>query len=355
MKKLMAIFLAVLLLLATVAGCTSKDDGKKSENPPASEAVAAKPALKGKDIRKEQIKIAYIPNSTMGSVHEVSQMAADDVMIGYPNVNIVFFDAKYDSTTQIEIISECIAQQYDAIIMECTDAVAINSVIREAEEAGIVVITTNQGCTTLHSVYLSNDAYSAGWLVGQLMVEDLGGSGDVILLDCPAPLVPVVLHGKGFQDYIAEHPGIKLIDYANIDAFSQENAYAAMRDLLTKHDKIDAVYAMGDDMAIGVTQAIESAGRGGEGILVYGSEGVPQAIEAIRVGTLRATVWGDRYTMLYMAFNMALLYIDAGMNSVSLGYEETPSIITPFFPITQKNVESMVPYIRYSSLWPRSR
>jgi len=347
MKKFTAVLLAVLLLATVMAGCTS-DNGNSGD---AGTSGGGTEARTGKDINTETIKIAYIPNSTAGSVHEVSYMAARDINQRYPNVDIVFMDSGFNSTTQIQQVSECIAQKYDAILMEVTDAVALNPVIREAEEAGIVVITTNQTCTTVHSVWIETSAYYAGWEVGKLLVEDLGGNGNVILLDCPAPLVPVVLHGKGFQDYIADYPGITMIDYANIDAFSQENSFQAMRDLLTKHDNIDAVYAMGDDMAIGAIQAIEQAGRGGDGIFVYGSEGVVQAIEAIREGRMRATVWGDRYTMLYMSFNIALLYISQGINSVSLGLTETPQISMPFHPITQDNVEKMVPYIRYSALW----
>ncbi len=350
MKRLTAILLAAVFLVTFISGCGTT---KSTEDTTASDADATASslaALTGKDISTENVKIAYSPVSTIGSTTEVSQQAADDVMLKYDNVDIKFFDAGFDPTTQISIVSECIAQGYDAIIMECTDEVALNSVILEAEEAGIVVITTNQNCSCIHSAYLSNNSYDAGWVIGQLMMEDLGEKGDVILLDCPASNVASTLHGKGFQDYIADYPDITLIDYANIDGYSQENANTTMRDMLTKHDKIDAVYAMSDDMAIGVIQAIESVGRSEEGILVYGSEGMVNGIEAIRAGTMRGTAWGDRYTMIYMAFNMALLFVDAGINSVALGFTETPSVSTPFKAITQDNVEDMIPFMRYSAL-----
>ena len=182
------------------------------------------------------------------------------------------------------------------------------------------------------------------------MVEDIGTEGKVILLDCPAGMVAGTLHGKGFQDYIAQNSNLELIDYANIDGFSTENANTAMRDMLTKHDEIDAVYGMSDDIAIGAIQAIEAAGRSDEGILVYGSEGMPNAITAIREGTMKATAWSDRYSLLSLAFNIALLHIDAGINGATLGYEETPSVSLPFQPVTSDNVETMVPRIRYAAL-----
>ncbi len=343
MKKTLAIILALIMVIGCFAGCS----GAPAEAPGA-DAPAAK--LQGKDISTEPVKMAYIPVSTAGATTEIAQYAADDIMVKYPNVEITFFDAGYDPTQQASIVTQCIAQDYDAIIMECTDDVAMNPLVTEAEQAGVVVITTNMACSATHSAYLSNYSYDAGWLIGQLVVEDVGTEGKVILLDCPAGMVAGTLHGKGFQDYIEQNSNLELIDYANIDGFSTENANTAMRDMLTKHDEIDAVYGMSDDIAIGAIQAIESAGRSDEGILVYGSEGMPNAIEAIREGTLKATAWSDRYSLLSLAFNIALLHIDAGINGATLGYEETPSVSLPFQPVTSDNVESMIPMVRYAAL-----
>ncbi|MFR2345665.1 MAG: substrate-binding domain-containing protein, partial [Acutalibacteraceae bacterium] len=43
--------------------------------------------------------------------------------------------------------------------------------------------------------------------------------------------------------------------------FTREDGLADFADILTKHDKIDAVYSMDDETSIGVLQAIEEAGR----------------------------------------------------------------------------------------------
>jgi len=354
MKKTLALVLALVLALCclTACGSTTAAPAASGDAAPAAsgDAAPAAIALEGKDIATNDIKIAYVPVSTQGGTTEIAQKAADDVMAKYSNVAINFFDAGYDPTTQVTIISDCIAQGYDALILECTDEIAINPVVLEAEQKGIVVFTTNMNCSAVHSAYLNSNSYDLGWCIGEQMIADLGGKGDVILLDCPASMVASTLHGKGFQDCIEQNSEINIIDYANIDGFSTENANTTMRDMLTKYDKIDAVYAMADDMAIGVMQAIDAAGRSDEGILIYGSEGMPNAIEAIREGTIRATSWSDRYNLLYVSFNAALLYIDAGMNSVSLNFQETPAVSMPAKTITNDNVESMIPFLRYSAL-----
>ena len=65
---------------------------------------------------------------------------------------------------------------------------------------------------------------------------------------------------------------------------------------------------------------------------------------------MKATAWSDRYSLLSLAFNIALLHIDAGINGAALGYTETPSVSLPFQPVTSDNVESMVPRVRYAAL-----
>ena len=83
---------------------------------------------------------------------------------------------------------------------------------------------------------------------------------------------------------------------------AQEDAYNAMRDLLTKYDHIDGVYAPDDNYAFGIYQAIQEAGRLDEGILIWGTDITPGGIENIRNGVITGSTWADRYTALHQAF-----------------------------------------------------
>ena len=61
--------------------------------------------------------------------------------------------------------------------------------------------------------------------------------------------------------------------------------------LKSERDRIDAVYAHNDDMALGAIQAIDEAGlTPGEDILVISIDAVRAAFEAMIDGTLNATV-----------------------------------------------------------------
>ena len=341
MKKTIAIILTLLLLASCLAGC-GKDE-KKEES-----AGTKEISLTGKDVFKEKVLIAWIPMSTAGQVNTIVQQAADSIMETYDTVTINFFDAGFDPNTQSTLINECITQGYDAIIMECADSTAVGPVIAEAEKAGVVVITFNLGAEAVHTMHVKCDSYSGGWVSAEALIKQLGGSGNVLLLDVPAWQAVSTTFCKGFEDYMKGFPGMKLLEYINLPGNAQEDAYNAMRDLLTKYDDIDAVYAPDDNYGLGILQAIQEAGRTGDGIIVWGTDVQPGGIDAILAGDLAGSCWSDRYAAMYAAFTSAIYFAQSGINSNVLGYTSTPSVYCNFVAITQDNIRQLLPLTR----WP---
>lgn len=179
------------------------------------------------------------------------------------------------------------------------------------------------------------------------MTDLTGGKANIVLIDCPAGQVASTTFSKGFKDYIASYPDMVIIDYENCPSYSQEDAFTLMSDVLTKYDNIDAVYAISDDMAAGVIQAIEAAGR--KGILVWGAGCKPSGIDNIRAGKQAGTTWPDIYTTVTVSLNSALEYVIIGVNGYELGYTETPLIVNKMELVTADNIEKIVPYTR----WPK--
>jgi ABC-type sugar transport system substrate-binding protein len=345
-KKVVALFVVLVMVLTVMAGCGSGSGTDSSEK--TGDGPKASAPLAGKDINKDNLKIAYIPFSTAGYTNVLAEKASNDFREAYPNVEVNFFDAGYDPTTQISLLSECIAQKYDGIIMEVSDSVALSPTITEAEAAGIPVISLNMGTDTLHTLHLESNSYSSGWLGGEAIGNALGGKGNVVILDVPAQIKATALFGTGFEDYIAENTELKVLDAQPIDGFSQEEANTVMSNLLTKFDDIDAVYCAADTVAMGAIQAIDAAGRDKDGILIWGSAAYPSALDAIDAGKMFGTSWEDLYSVVKMALNMELYFIAAGINSVSAGYTATPSLYEPFVAVTKDNSDAIKPQTR----WP---
>ncbi len=343
MKKTIAIILALLLITACLAGCGSKTEETAADN--GGDTLS----LTGKDIFTEPVLIAWIPMSTAGQINTIVQQAADEIMATYGTVEINFFDCGFDPNTQITLVNECITQNYDAIVMECADSTALGPVVAEAEEAGVNIITVNLGCETVHTMHVKCDSYSGGWVSAEAMMQMLGGKGDILLLDVPAEQAVSTTFCKGFEDYVVENnPDANILEYVNLSGNAQEDAYNVMRDMLTKYDKIDAVYAPDDNYGLGILQAIQEAGREDEGIIVWGTDLQPGGIDAILAGDLDGSCWSDRYSGLYAAFTSALYFSEAGITANSLGYTQTPATYVRFLAVTPDNINELLPLTR----WP---
>jgi ABC-type sugar transport system substrate-binding protein len=78
--------------------------------------------------------------------------------------------------------------------------------------------------------------------------------------------------------------------------FDREKAMLAAEELLRTDPKISGFFAVNDQMALGVAQAVRAAGRRGE-VAVIGVDGIPQALAAVKRGALSATVAQYPYTI----------------------------------------------------------
>jgi len=332
MKKIIALVLASLVVLTFAAPAMADE-------------------LPGGKEVTDEFKLAFIPMSTAGQVTSICQLAADDIEKTYENCTVEFFDAGFDPNTQITLINECITQGYDCIVLECADSTAVGPVIQEAEQEGVVVITFNLNCDAVHTMFVKCDSYSGGWVSAEAMMGILEGKGNILLLDVPAAQAVSTTFCAAFEDYVDQNcPDAQVLEYINLPGNAQEDAYNAMRDLLTKYDEIDGVFCPDDNYALGVYQAIQEAGRGDEGIVIWGTDITPGGIEAIRSGKITGSCWADRYAALHEAFQFGVYCAQLGLNSVTAGYTKTPVVYADFVAITPDNIEDMVPMTRWDKV-----
>ena len=341
MKRILSVLICVLLLTFAFAGCADTTE----ETDTSTESAAS--TLTGTDIDTEEINLAFIPLSTAGITYSIYYMALCEGLSMYENVNFTVFDGQYDVTTQNNNIQECITQDYDAIICEILDTEASNSAILDAEAAGIPVITLNCGASAIHTMHIQGADYEMGVQGATYLAEACGNTGNVIILDCPAASVASSRMGTGAQEYFEGNTEMEIVDHQYIENWSTDNALTTMSDLLTKHADITCVYCASDDIALGAAQAIESAGRDGDGILIWGGSGYQTAFEAILDGSMYGTSWCDSYSEMCTAIYSALYFVAAGINSVDCGYTETPSVNQALIAVTTDNAETIYDISRW--------
>ncbi|MCK4872730.1 MAG: ABC transporter substrate-binding protein [Phycisphaerales bacterium] len=210
-------------------------------------------------------------------------------------VNLKFSDAQQKQENQIKALRAFIAQQVDAIILAPVVETGWEPILREVRSAGIPVILVDRGVNvsddSLFATLIASDFVEEGRMAAMWLVEKMDGTGNVVELKGTTGSAPAIDREKGFHEILDAQPGMTIIK-SQTGEFTRAKGKEVMEAFLkAEGDRIDAVYAHNDDMAIGAIQAIEEAGRTpGTDVIVVSIDGVRAAFEAMVAGKLNCTV-----------------------------------------------------------------
>jgi galactofuranose transport system substrate-binding protein len=213
-------------------------------------------------------------------------------------VTLKFSDAQGKQENQIKAIGSFVAQGVDAIILAPVVETGWEPALKEARAAGIPVILVDRGVKvsdpTLYKTLIASDFVAEGRMAGEWLAKKLGGKGNVVELQGTTGAAPAIDRKRGFAEALGKSPGVKIVKSQSGEftrAKGKELMAAFLKAAQGSGEKIDAVYAHNDDMALGAIQAIEEAGlKPGKDLLLVSIDAVKPAFEAMVAGQLNATV-----------------------------------------------------------------
>ena len=200
-----------------------------------------------------------------------------------------------DATMQAQVIQDLIAQKVDAIAVVPVDPGALETVLKEALDAGIVVVT-HEGATqqnTMFDIEAFDNAAYGGFIMDNL-AEAMGGEGTYTTM---VGHVTNASHNEwadgGVAQQKAKYPKMKLLE-AEPRVESQddgEQAYQTAKELLKKYPDLKGIMGTSSFDAPGVARAIDELGLKGK-VFTAGT-GMPAANKNILVdGSVSAlTLW----------------------------------------------------------------
>ena len=200
-------------------------------------------------------------------------------------VNVV--DTAGDVAAVIARIEDAVTQKVDAIVIN-VDPAQVAAGLQAAKDAGIPVIGMDAGSDPLLATNVTSNGYAMAAETAVYVSNRIGGKGNVVMFVFDA-FPPVQVRGVIADAVFANHPDIKVLDRVTPDVQDGgiADSRAKMEAILTANPEpgsISAVWAAWDQPALGALQAIEAAGRQGEGIVITGIDANPQAREAIAAG-----------------------------------------------------------------------
>lgn len=134
--------------------------------------------------------------------------------------------------------------------------------------------------------FIGSDNLAAGRIAAEKMLDALGGSGKVVVLQGIAGEQNGINRDKGFSDAVAGK--LEIVQRTPAD-YEQDKGLTVTEAILKAHPDITGIFAANDTMGLGAAQAIKNAGRTGQ-IKVISVDGIQAALDAVKAGTLYGTV-----------------------------------------------------------------
>ncbi len=223
-------------------------------------------------------------------------------------------------------MQDFVQKKVDLIVTAVFDSSTLTAGAQAAKAAGIPVVSISGG--TADGITANLDAgVSNGEPIAKQLVEDMGGTGEVLVLGYKSGL-PCIGREQALDDALADTSITTTRNEVPIPGQVEASTQFAQA-WLAKHPEGSgplAVWGCFDDPALGAISAIKSAGR--DDVLVYGINGQPGAINAIEAGDMRATVYllateaGENFAKMVPEF------VDGGVDADPQEVELTNVLVT---------------------------
>ncbi|MEO1018847.1 MAG: ABC transporter substrate-binding protein, partial [Pseudomonadota bacterium] len=161
-----------------------------------------------------------------------------------------------DAAGQLEDIRNLIDAGVDAIVVNPADPEGINSAIKEATDAGIVVVAVDQAVTEPSAYVLSNNQEEYAYLGANWLFEQLGGEGDVIYMRGAAGASADEDRDQGFKRALEEYPDIN-VAHEVYTGWQQDQGKQQILDYIATGIPFDGIWTSGIDNVI-VDALVES-------------------------------------------------------------------------------------------------
>ena len=258
---------------------------KNSRMKVAALTAAAAIGLPGLAMAQEVTIGVSIPAAThgwTGGVNFHAEQAKERLEALHPEISITITTAS-DPGGQANDLEDLVSQRnIDALVVLPFESGPLTDPVRRVKESGVFVTVVDRGLEQegIEDLYVAGNNHEMGRVSGEYIRDQLDGEGDIVVLRG----IPTVIDEErvqGFQEAI-EGSEINILDMQHAN-WNRDDGFEVMQDYLARFDRIDAVWAQDDDIALGVIEAVRQAGREDE-LFIVGGAGMKDIIARVMEG-----------------------------------------------------------------------
>ncbi|HEY0277924.1 MAG TPA: sugar ABC transporter substrate-binding protein [Solirubrobacterales bacterium] len=296
----MALPAALLLLVLVVAGCGGGGSSSSSESTEATETEAPAEETKEEGGAAEETsgggkKVFYIsPVAAQPGQQQINQgLEQASKELGWSETVL---DSALSAEKQVSNVETAINQGANAIASWTLDPNAVAGAYEQAQSKEIPIIGMNsKGTGVTASVWWEVQLCEPGGpeAVTAEKIAELKPHAKTIVIGLEVAESTKELSDCFIQE--AKKNGLEIINETNNEADNAAGSQKVFEPLLTKYPEVEAVFNYNDESAMGVSAALLAGGKtiasveNPEGVIVTGSNGDQDAIEAVEEGRLSWT------------------------------------------------------------------
>ena len=355
MKKLLCMFLVVMMALFAFACGKPEQPASATDAPKAEASGQPEPAKEGpkkivmvgsegsvdaadfgyKVVPAREYTIAVVVKSAAIPVWESHIIAAKKAGEALGVKILDYSPSKADNVEeQKRILEDLITTGVDAVVLAPANTEAVKGPVQDLINAGIPVIYDNtMGPSDVdYLTYVGVDNTKVGEMIADMMAELIGGKGQVLVMEGVPGQATSDLRTQACVDRFKEQYPDVVVE-TGVTKWLIDEGRKLAEDYITKWgDDLTAIVSVGGNQAEGAVEAVKAAGKEGK-ILVSGFDVQEPQYAAVENGSEAFTVSQGVYEQAYLSVVAAVK---------ALNGESVPRLINcPITIVTQSNLKQM--------------
>ena len=289
-RKLVSVLLCAAMVMTMAIGCGGKKEAATEDG---GDSAATE------DSGSDLITVGFAQVGAESDWRMANSESMKETFSEENGYELIFDDAQQKQENQIKAIRNFIQQEVDYIVLAPVTETGWDTVLQEAKDAGIPVITVDR------MVDVSDDSLYESYVGGNFLLEgqkaaewlkayaDAEGITELNIAHIQGTIGASAQIGRtqGLEE-AAEKYGWNIVAQQTGE-FTQAKGQEVMESMLKQHDNINVVYCENDNEAFGAIDAIKAAGKtvGPDGdILVISFDTVKAGIEMTLTGDIICNV-----------------------------------------------------------------
>ena len=336
MKRLLALFITMVMVVALFAACTPTpaDESTQTEEPSTVVDNEETDQTTAETDTVEVAKLIYviIPTKENPGLKAEGDAAEDEAKkLGYEVKYVVHND---DPLLLANIIDNAISDKAAAIVCDNAGADASIASIQKALDAGIpsFLIDREINATGIAKAQIVSNNFQGASLVGEYFVQLMGEKGNYVELVGIESDNNAQIRSQGYHSFIDKFPDMVCISQQSAN-WSETEAFEKIEIILQSGEKIDGVICGNDSMGIGAQKALLDAGL--DDVIVCSFDGFNDVRDSILRDEIDATAMQPLTGSARFAVQLADKYLKEG----STGQDE--KILMDCVLITKDNADKL--------------